>query len=82
MQQEEFMIRQATPPIGQEHGAPTPANAITGGTSIADDCPFCGSKDLRIRLNWVECYSCCAYGPNPNEGETSVDAWNRRLGVE
>lgn len=55
----------------------------TAKSQVPCPCPFCGTKEvseegLRIRLNWVECQVCCTYGPRPEEGETAVDAWNRR----
>lgn len=44
------------------------------------ECPFCGSTNLETkRNNWVQC-QCGTYGPNPKEGETAIDAWNRRTG--
>lgn len=48
-----------------------------------DHCPFCGSKDIEAKRNrWAQCNGCGAYGPNAREGETAVEAWNRRANKE
>jgi hypothetical protein len=50
-------------------------------------CPFCGSADLEIMLDHVECRACSAQGPyssysdddaEDHEPGTGVELWNSR----
>jgi Lar family restriction alleviation protein len=50
-------------------------------------CPFCGENHTDLievnnsdiaPSNWVECYTCGAFGPTKKTYAEAVEVWNRR----
>lgn len=45
-------------------------------------CPFCGSKNLRLTGNswhWVQCNNCFAEIGGQESEEEAIEQWNRRV---
>ena len=47
-------------------------------------CPFCGSYDQRFNsaygLCWYTCEDCGCEGPDGDNEQEAIEAWNRRAG--
>ncbi|QCJ70466.1 hypothetical protein C9446_11760 [Providencia heimbachae] len=51
-------------------------------------CPFCGSENITLESHsyrtwfYIQCHSCGAKGPEVNDKQTAITAWNKGVAHE